>query len=82
MEFKKRRFPKLSITEKEISGTYKGKYFNIFLYEKGDTYFKKGEKRYNIDVTDIESGLYDVNTWEECENIEEALKVAIKGAML
>lgn len=82
IEFERRRFPKLVITEKEIHGSYKGRDFNIFLIEKGNVYFREGEKRYNIDVLDLKCGMYDVNTWEECKDIKEALYYAVTSALL
>jgi hypothetical protein len=37
--------------------------------------------RYNIDVFDVESGMYDVQTYEDCHSIRDAIIVALKGAM-
>lgn len=37
--------------------------------------------RYHIDVIDMDSGMYDVQTYEDCHSIRDAIIVALKGAM-
>lgn len=39
-------------------------------------------KRYHITVIHLESGLYDVNTYEDCHTIQDAIRYALKGACL
>lgn len=38
--------------------------------------------RYLIQVVDLESGLSDVDTYEDCHNIRDAIRYALKGACL
>ncbi|KFC19347.1 hypothetical protein [Chryseobacterium sp. FH1] len=42
----------------------------------------KNLKRFNIEVTHIESGIYGVNTWEDFETIEKAIEYALEGSLL
>ena len=38
--------------------------------------------RYNIEVTDNKSGMFDVDTYEDCHTMEDAIRCALKGACL
>lgn len=38
--------------------------------------------RFLIDVVDIKTGMYDVQTYQDFEHIDEAIEYALKGAML
>lgn len=62
--------------------TYKGKSFHITtdhgLGKPKYNYFK----RFNIDVIDIETGMYDVQTYEDCHDIKDAIRHALYGAMI
>ena len=39
-------------------------------------------KRFLIDVVDIKSGMYIVQTYQDCHTIRDAIIYALKGAML
>ena len=39
-------------------------------------------KRFNIDVQDMKSGMYDVQTYEDFHDIKDAIRYALKGACL
>lgn len=82
MDFKKRRFPNLIIEKNSITGTYKGREFSINLIKKNNAFYKPGENRYDIDVYEPILGMYDVSTYQDFENITEALKYALEGALL
>ena len=62
--------------------TYKGKTISITT----DHGFGKPTyahlKRFLIDVVDIKTGMYDVNTYEDCHNMHDAIRYALKGALL
>ena len=38
--------------------------------------------RYNIDVTDIKTGMADVETYEDCHQMRDAIRTALYGACL
>ena len=69
-------------SENEFQATYKGKQINITT----DHGFGKPEfghlKRFNIDVIDIETGMSDVQTYEDFHEINDAIRYALKGACL
>ena len=39
-------------------------------------------KRFNIDVIDIATGMKDFQSYEDCHNIRDAIRYALKGACL
>ena len=69
-------------TEDDFSATYKGKKIII----STDHGFGKPQyshlKRFNIDVVDIESGMYDVQSYQDFHEIKDAIRYALKGACL
>lgn len=66
----------------QFCAVYKGKNF----YISSDHGFGKPKydhlTRYFISVTDIKSGWADVDAYEDCHNIRDAIKFALKGACL
>lgn len=68
--------------ENEFIATYKGKRF----YISNDHGFGEPEyehlTRFNIDVTDIATGWYDVTTWEDFHSIRDAIHYALKNSLL
>lgn len=73
------------ILDKTLSlfhGNYKGKR----IYITKDHGFGKPKypqlSRFSIDVVDIKTGMYDVETYQDFEHIDEAIKYALTGAML
>jgi|GEM_PF-2924492 len=69
-------------TENDFVATYKGKSIVIstnhgFGKPKWDHL-----KRYNIDVKDIKLGMYDVQSYEDCHEMRDAIRLALKGACL
>lgn len=69
-------------TENYFEATYKGK--RIFI--STDHGFGKAKydhlKRYNIDVKDIETGMYDVQSYQDCHTMKDAIRFALHGACL
>lgn len=69
-------------TKNLFDANYKGKR----IYISTDHGFGKPKnaylKRFLIDVVDIKTGMYDVQTYEDFEHIDEAIEYALKGAML
>lgn len=67
-------------TENEFRATYKGRQINITT----DHGFGKPKyehlKRFMIDVTDIKTGMVDVQTYEDFHEINDAIRSALKGA--
>lgn len=69
-------------TDDIFRASYKGKKFYI------TTEHGFGKARYNhltrflIEVTDIKTGWLDVDAYEDCHNIREAIISALKGACL
>lgn len=69
-------------TEDTFDATYRGKQIWISTdHGFGDARY--GDMiRYNIEVTDILTGLYDVDTYEDFYSMKEAITYAVKGACL
>lgn len=69
-------------TSNLFEATYKGKRF----YISTDHGFEKPKdgclKRYLIDVIDIKTGMYDVQTYKDLTSIAAAIIYALKGTML
>ena len=69
-------------TENEFRATYKGKQISITT----DHGFGKPKydylKRFMIDVIDIETGMVDVQTYEDFHEVKDAVRSALKGACL
>lgn len=65
-----------------FNANYKGKR----IYITSDHGFGRPEfphlTRYLIDVVDIKSGMYDVETYDDCHDIKDAIRIALKGACL
>lgn len=69
-------------TENEFQATYKGKQIRITTeHGFGDPEFDH-LKRFNIDVVDINTGMSDVQTYEDFHNINDAIRYALKGSCL
>jgi len=72
----------LDNTPELFNANYKGKR----IYISTDHGFGKPKydhlKRYNIDVLDIKSDMYDVQTYEDHHTMEDAIRSALKGCCL
>ena len=69
-------------TEDVFCATYKGKRFYI---TQTDFYGQPKYdhlKRFLIDVVDIETGMYDVQSYEDFHSIHDAIIYALKGSQL
>jgi len=69
-------------TENLFNANYKSKR----IYITTDHGFGKPQynhlKRFSIDVVDIKTGMYDVQSYQDCHTIRDAIIYALKGAML
>ena len=69
-------------TENLFNANYKGKR----IYISTDHGFGKPQydhlKRFLIDVVDIKTGMYDVQTYQDLHTVRDAIIYALKGAML
>ncbi|MES2382860.1 MAG: hypothetical protein V4538_17565 [Bacteroidota bacterium] len=69
-------------TEITFHATYKG----MTIYVSTDHGFGKAKydhlKRYYIEVSNNKNGLFDVDTWEDCHTMKDAIRYALKGACL
>ena len=65
-----------------FNANYKGKR----IYISTDHGFGKPKydhlKRFNMDVMDIKTGMYDVQTYEDHHTIEDAIRSSLKGCCL
>ncbi len=65
-----------------FNANYKGKR----IYISTDHGFGKPQfphlKRFLIDVVDIKTGMYDVQSYQDCHTIRDAIIYALDGAML
>ena len=68
-------------TEKEFEATYKGKRIYITANHGHRRPKEEHLKRYDIDVID-NSGIYDVQTYEDLHTMRDAIIYALKGACL
>lgn len=69
-------------TKTTFVATYKGYEINITTEHGHGKPDDKDLKRYDIDVIHLESGMYDVQTWEDLLNVRQAILYALEGAML
>lgn len=84
MKIAGRTFRNVSFTNKETCfyAIYKGKKISITTnHGYGKPKFKQ-LNRFLIDVTDIKTGMIDVDSYEDCETIDEAIQKACTGAMI
>lgn len=69
-------------TKNEFYATYKGKKIHVSASHGFGEAKEYWLTRFNIDVIDIKSGMKDVETYEDCHDIREAIRCALKGACL
>ena len=69
-------------SKNEFQATYKGK--EIYISTEHSLGKPKYDhlKRFNIDVQDINTGMYDVQTYQDFHEINDAIRYALKGACL
>lgn len=69
-------------SEDNFEATYKGK--RIIISTNHGFGIPKYDhlERFNIDVIDIKTGMYDVETYEDFHEIRDAIRYALEGAML
>jgi hypothetical protein len=69
-------------TENEFDALYKGKRIYITTdHGFGEPKYRQ-LKRFLIDVIDIKTGMYDVQTYQDCHSVRDAIIQALNGAML
>jgi hypothetical protein len=69
-------------SEDSFEATYKGKRILISTNHGFGKPIYDHLKRFNIDVIDIKTGMYDVETYEDFHEIRDAIRHALQGAML
>ncbi|WP_187260759.1 hypothetical protein [Pontibacter beigongshangensis] len=69
-------------SSKGFDATYKGKHIFITTDHGFGKPKDKYLKRFLIDVIDIETGMKDVDAYEDFYEIEDAIESALKGARL
>lgn len=69
-------------TKDNFEATYKGKRIIISTNHGFGKPKYDHLERFNIDVIDIKTGMYDVETYEDFHEIRDAIRYALKGAML
>jgi hypothetical protein len=69
-------------TENDFDSTYKGKRIIISTNHGFGKPKYEHLKRYNIDVIDIKTGIYDVKSYEDYHCMKDAIRFALKGACL
>ena len=69
-------------TPDKFNAIYKGREINITTdHGHGKPKFDH-LKRYDITVIHLESGMYDVNTYEDLHTMQDAIRYALKGSCL
>ena len=69
-------------TKDNFEATYKGKRIIISTNHGFGKPKYDHLERFNIDVIDIKTGMYDVETYEDFHEIRDAIRYALEGAML
>lgn len=69
-------------TPDQFYAEYKGRKISITTNHGYGEPRVPGLKRFLIDVTDIKTGMLDVDTYEDFETIDQAISYALEGAML
>lgn len=69
-------------SENEFQATYKGKYIYISTEHSIGKPKYEHLKRFVIDVQDVNTGMYDVQTYQDFHEINDAIRYALKGACL
>lgn len=69
-------------TKDNFVATYKGKEIIITTNHGHGKPKYDHLTRYDIIVIDLKSGMYDVNTYEDCHTMNDAIRYALKGAIL
>lgn len=69
-------------TPERFQATYKGREINITTDHGHGKPKYDHLKRYDITVQHLESGMYDVDTYEDCHTMRDAIRYALKGACL
>jgi zona occludens toxin (predicted ATPase) len=69
-------------TETDFEATYKGKRISISTNHGFGKPKYDHLKRYIIDVKDIETGLLDVDAYQDFHTMKDAIMYALKGACL
>lgn len=69
-------------SEEQFRAKYKGKEINISMFHNlGEAKFNH-LTRFRLIVLDIKSGITNVDTYEDCHNIRDAIRCALKGVEL
>jgi len=66
----------------KFNAIYKGREINITTDHGHGKPKYDHLKRYDITVIHLESGMYDVNTYEDLHTMQDAIRYALKGACL
>lgn len=66
-------------TDSKFFAEYKGKQIIISSYHNLGKPKLEHLTRFNIDVIDIKTGINDVDTYEDCHDIRDAIRYAIAG---
>jgi len=69
-------------TSSDFEATYKGKEITISTNHSLGSAIYKHLERYNIDVIDIKTGMYDVQTYKDLHSMHDAIRFALMGACL
>lgn len=69
-------------TPDKFNAIYKGREINITTDHGHGKPKYNHLKRYGITVIHLESGMYDVNTYEDFHTMQDAIRYALKGACL
>lgn len=69
-------------TPDNFNAIYKGREINITTDHGHGKPKYDHLKRYDITVIHLESGMYDVNTYEDLHTMQDAIRYALKGACL
>lgn len=69
-------------SDDEFRAKYKGRRIEITTDHGFGIPNESHLKRYMIDVWDDRTDSHEVDTWEDCHFIEDAIRLALKGACL
>lgn len=69
-------------TPSEFEAMYKGLYILVTTRHHHGQPKEDHLTRYSMEAWAIKNGIFDVQTWEDCHNIKDAIRKTLEGACL
>ncbi len=69
-------------TDDDFVATYKKKYISVTTNHGHGKPKYDHLRRFDVTVTDLASGMYDVDAIKDCHTIKDAIRYALEGSLL